>query len=280
MIARKVVFLVLVVLLGGCGYTVPTPKQRATTLQNLIGSKPIKQSIIKTKYFDIYSLSKDLSSCRAKTIDLYIEGDGLAWIASDTVSNDPTPINPLGAKLFLKDYHKCAVYLARPCQYTKDSRCQNRYWTNERFAPVVIESFNEALNKIKKASHASSFRIFGYSGGGAVATLLSAKRDDISTLVTICGNLDIEKWAKEHYITPLKGSLNPADFADKLSDIKQIHLIGEDDNIVGKTVFDAYLKRFKNKKNIKYKLFQNFDHHCSWVKIWKNILKELDKNRL
>ncbi len=267
----------IVLLLSGCGYIVPTPKERMETLQNLTRSSSFQKKVIKTKEFDIYSISKNLSSCKDKILDVYIEGDGLAWITSDTVSKNPTPINPLGLKLFLKDYHQCSIYLARPCQYTHDIKCEKRYWTNARFSPEIIESFNDALNKIKKISHASSFRVFGYSGGGAIAALVSAKRDDISTLVTICGNLDIKKWAKEHYITPLYGSLNPADFSKKLSDINQIHLIGAKDNIVGKSVFMSYLKRFKNKKHITYKIFKDFNHHCCWVKKWQTILKELDE---
>ncbi len=274
---KKLSLLIIVIFLGGCGYTIPTPSQRMATVQNLTKSKTLIKKIIKTKEFDIYSVSRNLSSCKNKTVDIYIEGDGLAWVTSDTISNNPTPIDPVGLKLFLKDYHKCSVYLARPCQYTHDSRCEKRYWTSDRFSPEIIDSFNDAINKIKKRSHASSFRLFGYSGGGAVAAILSAKRDDISTLVTICGNLDIQKWAKMHYITPLYGSLNPADFTKELSKVKQIHLIGGEDSIVGKSVFMSYYKKFKNKSNITYKIYKTFNHHCCWVKKWQTILKWLDQ---
>ena len=276
-IYKYISFFIAIIFFGGCGYTVPSPQERMDTLQNLTASKHLQKRVIKTDGLDIYSVNKDLSSCKGKTLDVYIEGDGLAWITSDTISDNPTPIDPLGLKLFLKDYHKCAIYLARPCQYTDDSRCESRYWTNARFSPVVIESYNEALDKLKKISHASSFRVFGYSGGGAIATILSAKRDDISHLVTICGNLDIQKWADMHYITPLDESLNPADFAGKLSKIDQIHLIGGDDSIVGTKVFMSYLERFDDKSHIRYRIFQGYDHHCCWAQDWENILKELDK---
>jgi hypothetical protein len=71
--------------------------------------------------------------------------------------------------------------------------------------------------------------------------------------------------------------LNPADFSDKLQYVKQFHLIGGDDRIIQKSVFESYLSRFKNKKNIKYEIFKDFNHHCCWVKQWKKILKDIDE---
>jgi len=275
---QKIILLLLSILfISGCGYTVPTVKQRQSTLENLIKDKNLTKKIISTKEFNLLSIRKNLSTCKGKILDLYIEGDGLPWVTSNTISPNPTPINPLGLKLFLKDFHQCKLYLARPCQYVKSSMCRVKYWTSGRFSNEVIESFNEALDKIKKVSQVSSFRLFGYSGGGAVATLLADRRDDVSTLVTICGNLDIKEWASEHYLTPLKGSLNPADFAKRLSKINQIHLIGGKDEIVGESVFQSYLKHFKDKSHIKYKIFKEFNHHTYWGKNWRVILKDLDE---
>ncbi len=276
---RVISLLFIITLISGCGYVVPTVGERVSLLDKLTDIKGLKRRIIETKEFDIFSVSKDLSMCKSKLIDLYIEGDGLPWITSSRVSSDPTPLNPIGLKLFLQDFHKCSIYLARPCQYTSSSTCRVKYWTNKRFSPEIIDSFNEALDKIKSISQASSFRLFGYSGGGAVAVLLAARRDDIDELVTIVGNLDINEWAREHYLTPLHGSLNPADFSYKLSRTNQTHLIGGKDKITGKEVFKSYLKRFRDKSYIKYKIFSQFDHHCCWEENWRSILKGLDERR-
>ncbi len=272
----KSIFLVLSILyMSGCGYVVPTHKQRVKTIQKLTKGKKLTSEIISAGIFKLYSIHSKIATCRDKIINLYIEGDGIPWVTSTTISNDPTPINPLGLKLFLQDNHKCKAYLARPCQYISSSTCKSKYWTSHRFSHEVIESFNNALDKIKKNSNALDFRLFGYSGGGAIAALLAARRDDISTLVTIAGNVDEKYWTKEHYVTPLYGSLNPADFSEKLSKVYQMHLIGEDDNIVGFGVFQSYLQRFKDKSQVNYKIFKGYNHHCCWEKNWKHILGEI-----
>ncbi len=273
---KSLLLLLSISFISGCGYVVPTVNDRISTLQNLIKDKNLTEETITTKEFNLLSIRKNLSTCRGKILDLYIEGDGLSWITRDTISLNPTPINPLGLKLFLQDFHKCKLYLARPCQYVKSSTCREKYWSTSRFSTTVIESFNEALDKIKSASKISSFRLFGYSGGGAVAALLAAKRDDVSIFVTISGNLDIKEWTKEHHITPLKGSLNPANFAKKLSKINQVHLLGGKDDIVPKSIFMSYLKNFKDKSHISFKIYKDFNHHCCWESQWKMILKDLD----
>lgn len=265
-------FLLLVV---GCSYKVPTYNERVNTLNHIISSKDFKKEIIKTKYFDLFSIHKNLSKCKNKEVSIYIEGDGLAWVTSHIPSRNPTPINPVALKLALQDKNPCIIYIARPCQYTNGSNCKKEIWTNKRFSIDVIKSYNEALNKIKNRYKIFSYNLFGYSGGGAIAAIIAAKRDDISKLVTICGNLDTDYWTKLHHIYPLKGSLNPADFSKELSRVKQLHLIGGRDKIVPFTVFKSYLNRFKDKRDIKYKLFKNFNHHCCWVENWKEILKKL-----
>lgn len=274
---KKILLLFVIILISGCGYIVPTPAQRFTTLKKLIDHHDVQSEVLSAKKFDLYSVHSNLSQCENSFVSIYIEGDGLPWITIDTISQDPTPIDPLGLKLFLQDTNQCKVYLARPCQYVRNSSCVQSIWTNRRFSENVIESFNQVLDEIKKRSGASSFKLFGYSGGGAIAALLAARRDDISRLVTIGGNLDTAYWTKEHYISPLSGSLNPADFSQKLKKIKQIHLVGEDDTIVGFSVLKSYCKRFEDKRNIRYKIYKKFNHHCCWKRYWKNILSDLDK---
>ncbi|NOX14761.1 MAG: alpha/beta hydrolase [Epsilonproteobacteria bacterium] len=268
---KSIAFASLLLLFIGCGYNVPTPKERFDTANTIAKQNYLQTKIYKTKNFDIFSYSTDLSKCKQKNLHAYIEGDGLSWITSSTISDDPTPINPLALKLMIQDSAKCKLYLARPCQYIKTSKCTKEVWTSHRFSQEVIDSYHEIFDSLKY----KKLTLFGYSGGGTVATLLSAQRDDINELVTIAGNLDINFWAKKHYITPLTGSLNPINFVSKLKNIKQIHLIGGKDDIVGISVFNSYKSYFINDANIKYKIYKNFTHSCCWTKEWKNILKGL-----
>lgn len=264
-------------LLIGCGYAVPSPQERAQSIKNLTKSSRLSSHIYTTSMFNIAAYTTDLTSCNDKNIHLYIEGDGLAWISSQMASDDPTPLNPLALKLALQDTNPCVAYLSRPCQYVISTKCEQKYWTSHRYAPEVIESYNEILDYIKNSNKTSSFRLFGYSGGGAVAALLSAKRDDIKQLVTVAGNIDTRYWSSKHHLEPLFGSLNPADFSDSLSKIDQYHLIGEKDKIIDKSVFISYKSRFKEVSKIEHKIFKGFTHNCCWDENWKTILEEIPK---
>ena len=270
-IFKNLILLNLLFFITGCGYTLPTPQERLQTAQAIAKQQHLHQKIYKTKKFDIFAYSTDLSQCKERNLHVYIEGDGLAWITSSSVSDNPTPLNPLALKLMTADTAACKLYLARPCHYIQNAQCTQKIWTSERFAPEVIESYNEILNKLSY----KSLTLFGYSGGGAVAALVAAQREDVDTLVTIAGNLEIEFWAKKHYLTPLSGSLNPSDYAERLQHIKQIHLIGGKDHIMPKSVFDAYKSHFQNRKNIHFILYPNFTHSCCWARDWKQILKTL-----
>lgn len=257
----------------GCGYTIPTPQERTQNIKNLTKSSKLSNRVYTTSLFNIVTYTTDLASCSDKNVHIYIEGDGLAWISSQRVSDNPTPINPLALKLALQDAHPCVAYLSRPCQYVDSARCEQKYWTSHRYSPEVIESYNEVLNNIKNNSTAGSFSLFGYSGGGAVAAILSAQRDDVKRLVTIAGNLDTHYWSNLHHLEPLFGSLNPADFSDKLSKINQYHFIGAKDEIIDESIFISYRSRFKDASRINHKIFKEFTHNCCWDTHWKTILE-------
>ncbi len=75
---------------------------------------------------------------------------------------------------------------------------------------------SKALNQLKKRFKAKSLTVVGYSGGGAIAALLAAERDDIDRLVTVADNLDYRAWTSKNRMKPLKGSLSPVEHMDKL----------------------------------------------------------------
>lgn len=100
---------------------------------------------------------------------VYIEDDGLAWISASTPSQDPTALNPMGLTLALRDPSDPVVYLARACQFVAghDKRgCQQKYWTNQRFAPEVITASLNAIEQLKQRYGAVRLVLIGYSGGG------------------------------------------------------------------------------------------------------------------
>ena len=213
---------------------------------------------------------------QAETLTVYIEGDGLAWINASTPSFDPTPIDPLALRLAMLETSGSAVYLARPCQYVggDDRRgCDVKYWTSHRFAPEVIEATNIAVSHLKARYAANNVRLLGYSGGGAVAALIAARRNDVVQLVTVAGNLDHATWTKQQHLSPLSGSLNPVDARIQLQNIPQRHYIGGKDTVIGELITQSYADGFPANKKPSITIMATFNHHCCWVQIWPDVVK-------
>lgn len=245
------------------------PKDLARSLSTQQNFKPIQLHTSK------FTLQGFIQQRNSQNIHIYIEGDGLAWADLYEISDDPTPKDPLALRLAFEDNTSNTVlYLARPCQYLKTSSCDPYYWTFGRFDPVIIDAFNEALNQVKKALHASNFALLGYSGGGAVALLVAAHRHDVKEVVTFAGTLDPDRWASLHDYTPLQGSLKPTSFTDKLKHIPQTHYIGKDDDEMPPQVSQSYLKYFKDAQHIKIIEVPHVNHWEGWIDFWKIHLKK------
>ena len=206
-------------------------------------------------------------------VTIYIEGDGLAWLSAAQASFDPTPVNPLALRLALAQPEGNAVYLARPCQYlnARSTGCSVALWTNARFSAEVIAATNAAIDQLKQRVGAKRLTLVGYSGGGAVAALIAAKRQDIEQLVSVAGNLDHAQWTRYHRISPLTGSLNPADHIDALSRVHQWHLVGADDKVIPPDLAMAFADKFPPERRPQVHVEPGFDHHCCWVAQWPTL---------
>ena len=210
-------------------------------------------------------------------LTVYIEGDGFAWISPSQPSLDPTPNNPVGLKLALANPGGNAAYLARLCQYIDaDARgCSQRYWTEQRFAPEVIEASDKALDALKARFSARQLTLVGYSGGGAVATLLAARRNDVTNLITVAGNLDHAAWTRHHRTKPLTGSLNPADARDALKEIRQWHFAGGQDRIMPPELIESFANRFPETQRPVVLVEPDYDHECCWAENWPRLLEQI-----
>lgn len=218
--------------------------------------------------------------------DIYIEGDGLAWITRTQASLDPTPPYPVALHLAAMDKYQNVGYIARPCQYDGDhvfgnekrawngeGVCPSKYWTSDRFSPEAVDAISKALDNMKSQYEITEFNLIGYSGGGAIAALLAAKRDDVASLRTVAGNLDHTAFTTLHNVTPMKGSLNPVDEAAKLRFVPQHHYIGGEDNVVPPAIFNSYAQALAPSKCNAHSFVPDVGHEYGWVEKWPELLK-------
>lgn len=256
--------------LSGCTHPTPIPspeirKKQAAHLAKVAGWQ---EHNLSTSSFALKAYTKPVQS-KAKVLTVYIEGDGLSWLSQDRPSDDPTPLVPTALNMALHDHKSAQVaYLARPCQFVMSKQsapCQRAYWMDRRFSPEVIESTNEAITYLKNYVHANHLILIGYSGGGTLATLVAAERHDVIQLITAAAVLDTTQWVQKNSLTPLYGSLNPADQWKKLASIPQIHWVGGKDRIAPKELAFAYAKRFPAHKKPQIIVLANFNHQCCWA---------------
>lgn len=237
---------------------------------------------------------------RHSAATVYIEGDGVPYIDEKHVSDDPTPADPVALRLAAQDGDSNVIWLARPCQYFKEWRgygagdktgdqtgdqasnqandksghkaCPKAYWTDRKFAPEVIESYNMALDNIKAYYGIPAFNLVGYDGGAVIAMALAAQRHDIKSLRTVAGNLAPDVTAQIHnYQFNGQNSVNPQDYADRLESMPQRHFIGRLDRVTPPVVYNSYAQNVQDGKCLNATLVDNADHQLGWVEQWKTL---------
>ena len=211
----------------------------------------------------------------AATFTVYLEGDGLAWLGAGTVSPDPTPVHPVALHLALRHPHGAVAYLARPCQFqgpALPAACRSALWTGARYGREVVDSMNAALDQLVQHSGARRLVLVGYSGGGAVAALLAARRTDVAMLLTVAANLDTDEWARLQHLSPLVASFNPADHAAQLARVPQQHWVGAEDDVVPPAVLAAYAARFPAGARPPVAVVPGFGHACCWQAHWAGMV--------
>lgn len=235
----------------------------------------VRQSVV-TPRFTLTSYHR--LTAPGEPVSVYVEGDGLAWISRRRLSSDPTPLNPVALRLATRDPAPNVVYLARPCQFVPETRqvCDSDYWSTRRFAPEVIAAMGKALDQLLGEPSGKRLRLVGYSGGAAVAALLAATRTDVIDLRTIAGNLDTATFTRVHGVTPLAGSLNPADHAVRLAHIPQLHLLGDDDAVITPAVMAGYLQRLRRIDHrlrcVRVITLAKTSHGGPWGAVWQRYL--------
>lgn len=243
--------------------------QRNETAQKIAAKAEMGQKVIKAKLFDLTTWGHVRN--RYEPINIYIEGDGLAWMNKYKPSTNPTPVDPVALKLAALDGNDNVIYIARPCQYSGwniDGYCSNLYWTSGRTAPEVIESFMAALDQIKEEYKDLGFNLVGYSGGAAVAVILASKRDDVKSVRTVAGNTAYEIMGAYHHISPMQASIDPISVAYEIRNIPQIHFVGGKDKVVPIDVFEKWSAVSENSPCVKSFTVGRAEHNRGWEDDW------------
>ena len=250
-------FIFLVIFTGCAG---PQPETAFTPWQ-MAGFSPVN---LATNSFHIFAAYKTLEPGQDAVI--YIEGDGHAWVSKNQQSTNPTPVDNLVSRLAMRDKRPNVVYLARPCQYIgmTQAPCAPDYWAGKRFSPEVIASMSQALDQIKAVTRSEHLSLIGYSGGGAVAVLLAASRNDITGLTTIAGNLDTELYTQLHQVSPMTESLNPRNVANRLGDLPQTHYVGGKDDNVPQAIAQSFMQALPAQNRATLKIIPEATHSHGW----------------
>lgn len=218
--------------------------------------------------FHLLALTRQ-TSLDSKTLSVYIEGDGAAWITPWRPPADPTPLKPVALSMAEADPTGAVVYLGRPCQYLvagELASCDSSWWTDRRFAPEVLAAYDDALTQLKVKFNAQQFRLVGYSGGGVIAARLAARRPDVYRLVTVAAPLALNDWAARHELTSFP------DFSDPGLESGQLpfatHWVGEKDKIVPPDVVAGFVR----KKGGRVFIMPDYDHECCWARDWASLV--------
>jgi len=210
----------------------------------------------------------------AAVLRVYIEGDGRAWLSRTQVSPDPTPHEAMGLRLAASDDQAALLYLARPCQFTPMARnpaCRPAYWTDLRYAPEVIDAMDAALSQYVARLRPARLELVGYSGGGAIAVLLAARRHDVTAIRTVAGNLDhvaVNRW---HQVSQMPRSLNPIDVAPRVAHIPQRHFSGADDRIVPTGIARDFVAQAAPCAALQ--VIPGMGHESDWPALWPSLLR-------
>ncbi|MFH1209158.1 MAG: alpha/beta hydrolase [Candidatus Omnitrophota bacterium] len=272
-ISSLLLFTVLAFSLAGC-LTVPSASERLSKADTIVQEAGFHRVRVRTSPFLITAYSRIQE--HGKDLHIYIEGDGYAWVTRNRVSGDPTPRRPVALELAAEDPAPNVVYLARPCQYTPvemNPACEEAYWTDKRFSEEVIRSMDQAVDKFAKDAQSPGIHLIGYSGGGAVAALIAARRQDVKSLRTVAGNLDPTGFNEYHEVSSLdEASLDPMEVAGKLSGIPQYHFTGSEDPIVPAFIAQHFAEKSGIRGCVHVVPVQGADHTDGWTGVWPWLL--------
>ncbi|MFA6142997.1 MAG: alpha/beta hydrolase [Candidatus Omnitrophota bacterium] len=250
----------------------PIFTQSAFIAENIAGKADFQKEYVDAAGFVLMTYQKFKGP--SENIRIYIEGDGKAWKTKRVLSDDPTPSSPIALQMAAVDTSNNVAYVARPGQFPApgSSNCNPTYWSVRRFAPEVVSSINKVIDVLKEKSGTRHVELTGYSGGGALAVLIAAQRNDVIALRTVAGNLNSKMLCDYHRVSRLGGSMDPIDFAQKVKNIPQRHFIGSKDKTVPFAIAESFVKEEGDTDYRRITIVNGVTHNCGWAARWVKLL--------
>ncbi|MBO7332804.1 MAG: alpha/beta hydrolase [Alphaproteobacteria bacterium] len=170
---------------------------------------------------------------------IYIEGDGHAFDGRGRPTSDPTPKGTFLREVVAQDKSPNVVYLGRPCQYIKSTRCQVSDWTTGRFNADAVTSVQEVILTLMKKAKSQKVTLIGYSGGAQMAMFFADKYPEkVEEVITVAGVLHHEDWTKWHGDLPLDLSVS----SPTLPNVPMRHYVGSKDRVVPVELFKNWVE--------------------------------------
>jgi dienelactone hydrolase len=210
----------------------------------------------------------------APTLWVFLEGDGQPWVdGGRRAAPDPSPQIAMAFDLFRASPVPRA-YLGRPCYFShaRDAGCDPSLWTSARYGKAAVASVTAALETLIRENSTHRVILLGYSGGGTIAYLVAPRIPEVSAVIAISGNLDVDAWTRAHGFLSMPESDNPATAPALDRRITQIVIIGGRDVNIPQNSLRGFLDRQQPQE---FWIYDRDDHACCWRRDWPMILKRI-----
>jgi len=218
--------------------------------------------------FKIIVLSRLLDTNQPITV--YLEGDVRDWVPAAPPGTDNTPDEELGLRLAKIDPADNVIFIAHPCQFgIDDFICYGETWEKGRLAQQSLDSINRALTYALASVPHPQLNLVGYSGGGAIAALLAARRHDVISLRTIAANLDPNGNGRTHVTEPRDDFIDPMLISPRLASLPQEHFVGDKDVFVPPFLTENFVNTMGRSFCVKVTHVPEATHRTGWEQAWK-----------
>ena len=197
-----------------------------------------------------------------KKLRIYIDGNAKS---TGLFAQKPVVEMPVARFYAQKDTYPHIMYLARPCLFVDNPKCNSAVWQEGQFQEEIIDEMKAAIERTLKKYHIKEIELIGYDGGATMALLLSTRLKGVDVkVITIAGILDVEQYALLNDVDLSDYSENPAKELFSLSQIYQVHFIGAKDKTVPIEFVKLFRKNMPDPRHFEVNVVQSATHD-NWI---------------